>query len=52
MTSRSRSRAAAFGARYRLFDSADLGAVAEFPISGGDHIFGWRVTTDIILRFF
>ncbi len=42
----------AFGARYRLLDAVDLGAAAELPVTGGDHIFGWRVTSDVIWRFF
>jgi hypothetical protein len=40
----------AFGFRYRLLDSVDIGVVGELPLN--DSIFGWRVTTDLIWRVF
>jgi len=40
----------AFGARYRLFDDVDVGAVGELPVTDRHDIFGWRVTTDVIWR--
>ena len=42
------------GARYRLTDNIDLGAVYQFPLNRGDegsNILDWRVTTDAIFRF-
>jgi len=40
----------AFGARYRVVDTVDVGAVAEFPVTDRHDILGWRVTTDLIWR--
>jgi len=40
----------AFGARYRVIDTVDVGAVAEFPVTDRHDILGWRVTTDLIWR--
>lgn len=40
----------AFGARYRVVDTVDLGAAAEFPVTSRHDILGWRVTTDLIWR--
>jgi hypothetical protein len=40
----------AFGARYRIIDTVDVGAVAEFPVTDRHDILGWRVTTDLIWR--
>lgn len=42
----------AFGARYRILDRVDVGAVAEFPVTSREDLFGWRVTTDLIWRLF
>jgi hypothetical protein len=49
----------AVGARYRLFEGVetrlgrtlrdDIGATYEFPMTDRQDIFGWRVTTDLIL---
>lgn len=41
------------GARYRVCDSVDLGAVYQFPLdrSEGSAILDWRLTTDIIVHF-
>jgi hypothetical protein len=41
------------GARYRLTDKIDLGAVYQFPLNNGDgsNILEWRITTDAIFRF-
>jgi len=40
----------AFGARWRVVDDLDLGAVLEVPVTSRHDIFGWRVTTDLIWR--
>jgi hypothetical protein len=40
----------AFGARYRVTDTVDVGAVGELPVTSRHDIFGWRVTTDLIWR--
>lgn len=40
----------AFGARYRVIDTVDVGAVAELPVTSRHDILGWRVTTDLIWR--
>lgn len=40
----------AFGARYRVIDTVDVGAAAEFPVTDRHDILGWRVTTDLIWR--
>jgi hypothetical protein len=42
----------AFGTGYRLIEQVDVGVAAEFPVTGREDIFGWRVTTDLIWRFF
>lgn len=41
------------GARYRITDSVDLGAVYQFPLDreDGSRILDWRLTTDMIIRF-
>jgi hypothetical protein len=40
----------AFGARYRVIDTVDVGAVGELPVTDRHDILGWRVTTDVIWR--
>lgn len=40
----------AFGARWRIIDTLDFGAVGELPVTSRHDIFGWRVTTDLIWR--
>jgi hypothetical protein len=40
----------AFGARYRVTDTVDVGAVGELPVTDRHDILGWRVTTDLIWR--
>lgn len=42
----------AFGARWRILEDLDVGAVAEFPVTDRHDIFGWRVTTDFVWRPF
>lgn len=40
------------GARYRVTDDIDLGAVYQFPLDRGEgtQILDWRFTTDVIIR--
>lgn len=40
----------ALGARYRVTDTVDVGAVGEFPVTSRNDILDWRVTTDLIWR--
>ena len=42
----------AFGFRYRIFDSLDFGAVAEYPVTANEDVIDWRFTTDLIWRPF
>lgn len=42
----------AFGGRYRIVDWCDVGATGEFPITGTQDVWGWRVTADVIIRPF
>jgi hypothetical protein len=44
--------ALAFGLRWRICDTIDVGATAGYPISQRQDVFGWRVTTDLIWRPF
>lgn len=42
------------GARYRLTEKVDLGAVYQFPLNRGEdgsNVLDWRITTDVIVRF-
>ncbi|MFN8392355.1 MAG: hypothetical protein U0136_18825 [Bdellovibrionota bacterium] len=41
------------GARYRIADNIDIGAVYQFPLDRGEgsRILDWRITTDLIYRF-
>lgn len=42
----------AFGARCRILEDLDFGAVAEFPVTDRHDIIGWRMTTDLVWRPF
>lgn len=42
----------AFGGRYRIVDWCDVGATGEFPVTGTQDVWGWRVTADVIIRPF
>jgi hypothetical protein len=41
----------AFGARYKITESAQIGAAFEFPLAGPKDIFQYRATIDFILRY-
>lgn len=41
----------AFGARYKITESAQVGAAFEFPLAGPRDMFQYRVTLDFILRY-
>ena len=42
---------AAFGARYKITECAQLGAAFEFPLAGPRDLFRYRATIDFILRY-
>jgi len=41
----------ALGARVRLIEGVDLGLAGEFPLTERSDIIGWRITSDVALRF-
>jgi hypothetical protein len=41
----------AFGARYKISESAQLGGAFEFPLAGPRGLFNYRFTVDFILRY-
>jgi hypothetical protein len=41
----------AFGGRYKINETAQLGAAFEFPLAGRTDLFRYRFTIDFILRF-
>jgi len=41
----------AFGARYKITESAQVGTAFEFPFAGRKDLFQYRFTLDFILRY-
>ena len=41
----------AIGARYKISESAQIGAAFELPVAGPRDIFQYRFTLDFILRY-
>ena len=42
---------AAFGARFKISESAQFGGAFEFPLAGNRELFQYRFTVDFILRY-
>ncbi len=41
----------AFGGRYEIMDHLTIGSAYEFPISDRVDLFGWRLTTDLVIYY-